>query len=107
MDVPHQHDGLRHFMVGFHEEHCVDAVGREQRVIALAPDSADIGQLLLLGAITDVMEAGYEPFVSPWDYAMNRVLDRRQNQPSADQSLNHSLIRAAQSMFALLLAVTA
>jgi hypothetical protein len=56
--MPQQQDGLRHFMVGLHKEHRVDAVGREQRVIALAQNGTDVWQLLLLGAITDVMEIG-------------------------------------------------
>ena len=53
-DVPQQYDGLRHFMVGFHEEHCVEAVGRQQRVIALAQMMRILG-VLLSGAIADVI----------------------------------------------------
>jgi hypothetical protein len=56
--MPQQQDGLRHFMVGLHKEHRVEAVGREQRIIALAQNGTDIWQLLLLDAITDVMEIG-------------------------------------------------
>ena len=58
VDVPQQQDGPRHFMVGLHKEHCIDAVGRKQRVIALAQDGSDIRQLLPLGAIANVLEIG-------------------------------------------------
>jgi hypothetical protein len=45
-------------MVAFNEKDRVDAVGREQRVIAVAQDGADIGQVLLLDTIADVTEIG-------------------------------------------------
>jgi hypothetical protein len=45
-------------MVGLHEEHRIDTVRREQRVITFAQDGAEIWQLFLLGAIADVMQIG-------------------------------------------------
>src|SRR5258708_25311966 len=53
------------------------------------------------------ISAGYEQFVSSADYIMYGIHDGRQNQPSADQLSNHSLIGVAQSIFVLSLAVTA
>ena len=53
------------------------------------------------------ISAGYDQLVSAADYILYSIHDGWQNQPSVDQLSNHSLICAAQSIFALSLAVTA
>src|SRR5215467_15835317 len=48
-----QSDRLRDFMVRLQDQHSIHAPGRKRRIIFLAQNSADIGQVLSLSSLVD------------------------------------------------------